>query len=139
MGCVLPTSMGVAIDELSVERAGSGSALIQALRQAGGTIGVAIQGTVLNTAYQSGLGELDRPPFSTGVMQGVGAAVQLGRPELVGSVQDAFVTGMAVTLWVSAAICAAGAVLALNRMPLRRTAASTASTDATGRGQSVHA
>jgi len=50
MGCVLPTAMGVAIDELSVDRAGSGSALIQALRQAGGTIGVAILGTVLNTA-----------------------------------------------------------------------------------------
>ena len=133
MGCVLPTAMGVAIDELSVDRAGSGSALIQALRQAGGTIGVAILGTVLNTAYQSGLGELDRPPFSTGVMQGVTAAAHLGRPDLVESVQDAFVHGMSVLLWVSAAICAAGAVLALNRMPLRRTA------DQKDRGQSIHA
>ena len=133
MGCVLPTAMGVAIDELSVDRAGSGSALIQALRQAGGTIGVAILGTVLNTAYQSGLGELDRPPFSTGVMQGVAAAAHLGRPDLVESVQDAFVHGMSVLLWVSAAICAAGAVLALNRMPLRRTA------DPKDRGQSIHA
>ncbi len=133
MGCVLPTAMGVAIDELSVQRAGSGSALIQALRQAGGTIGVAILGTVLNTAYQSALGELDRAPFSTGVMQGVGAAMQVGQPQLVGSVQDAFVHGMSVTLLVSAAICAAGAVVAVNRMPLRRPA------EPKERGQSVHA
>ena len=139
MGFVLPTAMGVAIDEPPVQRAGSGSALIQALRQAGGTIGVAILGTVLNSAYLSGLGELDRPPFSSGVMQGVGAAVQLGRPELVGSVQGAFVHGMSVMLWVTAAICAAGAVLALNRMPLRRHPEPIEPTEPEERGQSVHA
>lgn len=50
MGCVLPTAMGAAIDELPVQRAGSGSALIQALRQAGDTIGVVILGTVLITS-----------------------------------------------------------------------------------------
>jgi hypothetical protein len=66
-------------------------------------------------------------------MQGVAAAAHLGRPDLVESVQDAFVHGMSVLLWVSAAICAAGAVLALNRMPLRRTA------DQKDRGQSIHA
>ena len=88
---------------------------------------------MLNTAYQSALGELDRAPFSTGVMQGVGAAMQVGQPQLVGSVQDAFVHGMSVTLLVSAAICAAGAVVAVNRMPLRRPA------EPKERGQSVHA
>jgi Na+/melibiose symporter-like transporter len=133
MGCVLPTSMGAAMDELPVERAGSGSALIQALRQAGGTVGVAVLGTVLSTAYQSALGGLDVPPFKDGVMQGVGASVQLGRPDLVGTVQDAFVHGMCGMLLVSAAICATGAVLALTRMPLRR------SVEPQGRGQSVHA
>ena len=61
MGCVLPTAMGAALDELSVERSGSGSALVQALRQAGGTIGVAVLGTVLSTAYRNGLGRPGRP------------------------------------------------------------------------------
>ncbi len=56
MGLAMPATMGVAMDALSVERAGSGSAVIQALRQAGGTIGVAVLGTVLNAGYQSGLG-----------------------------------------------------------------------------------
>ena len=73
------------------------------------------------------------PPFKDGVMQGVGASVQLGRPDLVGTVQDAFVHGMSVTLLVSAAICATGAVLALTRMPLRR------SVEPQRRGQWVHA
>ena len=68
------------------------------------------------------------------MIQGVGASVRLGRPNLVGTVQDdAFVHGMSVTLLVSAAICATGAVLALTRMPLRR------SVEPQGRGQSVHA
>jgi EmrB/QacA subfamily drug resistance transporter len=132
MGCVLPTAMGAALDELSVERAGSGSALVQALRQAGGTIGVAVLGSVLSTAYRSGLGELAIPPFSDGVIQGVGAAAALGRPQLVPVVQEAFVHGMSVMLLVSAGICVAGVVAALAVMPRR--APVTTAQDA----QSVH-
>jgi len=119
MGCVLPTAMGAALDELSVERSGSGSALVQALRQAGGTIGVAVLGTVLSTAYRNGLGDLAIPPFSDGVIQGIGAAAELGRPQLVPVVQEAFVHGMSVMLWVSAAVCAAGVAVALAVMPRR--------------------
>jgi predicted MFS family arabinose efflux permease len=133
MGCVLPTAMGAALDELSVERAGSGSALVQALRQAGGTIGVAVLGTVLSTAYRNGLGDLGIPPFSDGVMQGIGAAAALGRPQLVPLVQEAFVHGMSVMLWVSAGICAAGVATALAVLPRR--APATRTKDA----QSVHA
>ena len=133
MGCVLPTAMGAALDELSVERAGSGSGLIQALRQAGGTIGVAVLGTVLSTAYRSGLGELAVPPFRDGVMQGIGAATALGRPQLVPAVQQAFVHGMSMMLLVSAGICVVGFALALTRMPRR--VVTTRTEDA----QSVHA
>lgn len=48
IGLVLPASMSVAMGALSAERAGAGSGLLQALRQVGGTIGVAILGTVLS-------------------------------------------------------------------------------------------
>ena len=132
MGVVLPTSMGVALDELSTERSGSGSALIQAVRQAGGTIGVAVLGTVLSSAYRSGLGELAVPPFSDGVTQGVGAATALGQPQLIPTIEDAFVHGLSAMLLVSAGICAVGVVLALLRMP--RHAPGAALQDA----QSVH-
>ena len=116
--------MGAALDELSVERSGSGSALVQALRQAGGTIGVAVLGTVLGTAYRNGLGELAIPPFSDGVIQGIGAAGALGRPPLIPVVQEAFVHGMSVMLWVSAGICAVGVATALAVMPRRASAVS---------------
>jgi hypothetical protein len=44
MGLGLPVSMAVAMDDLEVARAGMGSALLQALRQAAGTIAVALLG-----------------------------------------------------------------------------------------------
>jgi len=136
MGFVLPTAMNAALDELPPERSGAGSALIQALRQAGGTIGVAVLGTVLIAAYRDGLGQLAVPPLRDGVIQGIGAATRTGRPQLIPSIAEAFVHGMSAMLWVCAAICAAGAVLALLRMPLRVqvTAGTTPTT-----GQSVHA
>ncbi|MGW4247496.1 MFS transporter [Nocardia sp. NPDC004722] len=112
MGFVMPAAMGAATDDLSPERAGSGSALLQALRQAGGTIGVAILGTILSTQYRSSLGDLDRSPISDGVNAGVGVARKLGDPVLLGHVQSAFVDGMSAMLWVCAAICVIAAVLA---------------------------
>ncbi|MEU6580925.1 MFS transporter [Nocardia sp. NPDC046763] len=112
MGFVLPSAMGLAMNALTPERAGSGSALLQALRQAGGTIGVAILGTVLSTQYRSGLGELDRGPISDGVNAGVGVARKLGDPALLTHVQSAFIDGMSAMLWVCTATCAVAAVLA---------------------------
>ncbi|WP_051151660.1 MFS transporter [Nocardia niigatensis] len=112
MGFVMPAAMGAATDDLTPERAGSGSALLQALRQAGGTIGVAILGTVLSTRYRSGLGDFDRAPISDGVNAGVGMARKLGDPALLAHVQSAFVDGMSAMLWVCAAICAVAAILA---------------------------
>ncbi|MVU78786.1 DHA2 family efflux MFS transporter permease subunit [Nocardia sp. ET3-3] len=113
MGFVLPSAMGAAMGDLTAERAGSGSALLQALRQAGGTIGVAILGTVLSTQYRSSLGELNRAPVSDGVNAGVGAARKLGDPALLAHVQSAFVDGMSAMLWVCTGICAVAAVLAV--------------------------
>ena len=133
MGCVLPTAMGAALDELSVERAGSGSALVQALRQAGGTIGVAVLGTVLSTAYRSGLGRLWRSPRSATAS----SRASVRQPRSAGhnwsrSCRTPSSHGMSVMLLVSAAICVAGIVAALAVMPRR--APATAAKDA----QSVH-
>ncbi|WP_405489512.1 MFS transporter [Nocardia sp. NBC_00511] len=112
MGLVMPAAMGAATNDLTPERAGSGSALLQALRQAGGTIGVAVLGTVLATRYRSSLGELNHEPISDGVNAGVGVARKLGDPAVLTHVQSAFLDGMSVMLWVCAAICVASAVLA---------------------------
>jgi Na+/melibiose symporter-like transporter len=55
IGLVLPASVGAAIGALSPDRAGSGSGLMQALRQVGGTIGIAVLGTVLSSGYHARL------------------------------------------------------------------------------------
>ncbi|HEY5857349.1 MAG TPA: DHA2 family efflux MFS transporter permease subunit [Aldersonia sp.] len=131
MGLVMPAAMGVAIDALSADRAGIGSAMIQAFRQVGGTIGVAVLGTVLATRYRSGLGEFDVEPFRDGVGTGVAAARSVGA-EVVAHVQSAFVSGMSGMLWVCAAICAVSLVLAW------RFTARAAAVDGVDRSQSVH-
>ncbi|MFE1596082.1 MFS transporter [Nocardia sp. NPDC058705] len=108
MGVVMPAAMGMALGELTAARSGSGSALLQALRQAGGTIGVAVLGTVLATAYRSDLGALNRPPISDGVNAGVAATAN--DPVALAQVQSAFVAGMDTMLGVCAGLCAVAAV-----------------------------
>ncbi|GAA1846547.1 DHA2 family efflux MFS transporter permease subunit [Asanoa iriomotensis] len=119
MGLAMPATMGAAMDALSVERAGSGSAVIQALRQAGGTIGVAVLGTVLSAGYQSGLGSAAVRPISDSVAAGVAVAGQRGDATLLDTVRRAFVSGMNQTLWVCAALCALAAVVAFWLLPRR--------------------
>ncbi len=120
MGVVMPTAMGMAMADLPAERAGSGSGLLQALRQAGGTIGVAVLGTVALTRYRSELGPLDRAPISDGVTAGVAVTRRLGDPAAVELVQRAFVSGMSATLAVCAGLCllaAAAAAFLLRSVP----------------------
>lgn len=53
-GCVPPAAMDTALSAVSRERHGAGTALIQMLRQAGGAIGGAVLGTVINVSYRRG-------------------------------------------------------------------------------------
>ncbi|MNV38069.1 Major Facilitator Superfamily protein [compost metagenome] len=126
LGFALPISMDLAIGALSAERSGVGSALVMALRQVGGAVGVALLGSALNSAYRSGL-RLDGLPAeaASAVRQSAsaGAAVagRLNLPDLLGMVRSAFVQGMQHMLWICAGIAAAGILLALVFLP-RRTA-----------------
>ena len=56
LGFAMPAAMNAALGALSAQRSGAGSALISAMRQVGATIGVAVLGTVLLSAYRSRLG-----------------------------------------------------------------------------------
>ncbi|MGQ4597376.1 DHA2 family efflux MFS transporter permease subunit [Nocardia sp. R6R-6] len=120
MGLVMPAAMGVAMDELTAERSGSGSALLQALRQAGGTIGVALLGTVLSIRYRSELGALNHAPIADGVNAGVATARGLGDPSMLRTVQEAFVSGMSAMLWVCAGLCLLTATLTATFVRARR-------------------
>jgi MFS transporter, DHA2 family, multidrug resistance protein len=124
LALALPAAMNAAIGALSAERSGSGSGLLQALRQVGGTIGVAVLGTVLNSGYRGQLatGRLPRG-LSAAAHSGVAAGVQVARKlndhNLLQLVRTAFVSGMDRTLIVCGVLALAGAVMALLFLPRR--------------------
>lgn len=122
LGFALPTSMDAALGELSAERSGVGSALIMAMRQVGGSFGVALLGAAMNGAYRSKL-QLDGVPaeVADAVRQSVAAgsatAHRLGSETLIANVNHAFSGGMDILLWICGGISALGVVLALLYLP----------------------
>jgi DHA2 family multidrug resistance protein-like MFS transporter len=126
MGLAMATAASAALSELSQERSGVGSAVMQALQKVGGPFGVAILGSVLSSAYQGQLHLAGLPPAVAKVVKesifgGLAVAHQLGSAPLLASVRAAFVDGMDAALLVSVAIAAAGFVLALAFLPGRAT------------------
>jgi MFS transporter, DHA2 family, multidrug resistance protein len=127
LGIAMPTALNAALGALAPARSGSGSALITAMRQVGGTIGVAVLGTILATVYRSHL-DLSGLPAAAGsavkqsVAGGVAAARTVGSAPLLDSVRLAYVHGLDVMLWVCGGIAIASALLALAFLPGRTSA-----------------
>jgi DHA2 family multidrug resistance protein-like MFS transporter len=125
LGFAMPTAMDAALGALTEERSGVGSAVIQAVRQAGGTIGVAILGTVLSTAYRGHLQTLQHLPpalakiAGENIAAGIAVANHLALPALLQAIKTAFVHGMDNMLWVSAAIGIINVFLTLTFLPNR--------------------
>jgi hypothetical protein len=122
MGFALATASAAALAALSAERAGVGSAVIQAVNKVGAPFAAALLGSVLNATYRGQLDFAGIPGQVAGavrdsVFAGVAAARQLGSGSLLHSVRAAFVDGMDAMLWVCAAIAVAGVVLALVFLP----------------------
>jgi DHA2 family multidrug resistance protein-like MFS transporter len=122
LGFALPAAMDVAIGALSPARSGVGSALLMALRQVGGTIGIAVLGTVLASGYRGALGDGVPEAARESVSAGAATAQQLGSPTLLDSVQSAFIQGMDAMLWVCGGVAVLAAMLALRFLPRRRAA-----------------
>jgi MFS transporter, DHA2 family, multidrug resistance protein len=122
LGLAMPATMNAALSALSAERSGAGSALITAMRQVGATIGVAVLGTVLNSAYRDHLHPTGLPAAVAGAARsglgaGAEAARRLGSESLLAAVRSAFVGGMDVMLWVCGGIALTSALLALAFLP----------------------
>ncbi|RUS45064.1 DHA2 family efflux MFS transporter permease subunit [Cohnella sp. AR92] len=122
IGFALPTAMEVALGALTPERSGVGSALIMALRQVGGTVGVALLGTVLSDIYRAKLEGVNIPADTAemarrSVSAGVEAAHRSDSHGLLESVRSAFVNGMDATLWVCGGVAVLGILLALGFLP----------------------
>jgi DHA2 family multidrug resistance protein-like MFS transporter len=123
-GICLSTAASVSLGELSAERAGVGSALMQTVTKLGPAFGAAILGSVLNSTYQAqlNLGKVPAPAAAmvkTSVFAGLAVAHRMGSTALLDDVRTAFVAGMDSGLRVTAAIALAGAVLALAFLPRR--------------------
>jgi MFS transporter, DHA2 family, multidrug resistance protein len=126
LGLVLPTTIDAALGTVSDYSSGVSSAVLQAFRMVGGALGAAILGALINATYRDHLDQAVSPALTQSAHEsavaGVDAASAAHSPHLFDTVREAFVSGMNLTLWVSAALIAAGAVLALVFRP-RATAA----------------
>ena len=122
LGLAVSTSTSAALVELSEERSGVGSAVLQAVNKVGGPFGTAILGSALSSVYLSRLALTGLPAAAAGtvkqsVFAGVAVAQQLRSASLLHSVRTAFTAGMDVALIVSAGIAFIGLVLTLLFLP----------------------
>lgn len=124
-GLAFATAASVALVELSAERAGVGSALLQAVTKLGPAFGATILGSVLNASYRAQVNVAGLPveaadAVKASVFGGLAVAQQLGSPTLLDSVRAAFVVGMDDALRVTAVVALGAIVLAMLFLPGRR-------------------
>ncbi|SFP66561.1 drug resistance transporter, EmrB/QacA subfamily [Amycolatopsis arida] len=122
LGFALPPAMDLAMGAIGPARSGVGSGLLQAMRQVGGTFGVAVLGTVLNAGYRAGVDVTGLPPAAAAAARdsaaaGVKVARATGAPGLLDSVRTAFVAGSGTALLVCAALTTLGLALAVAYLP----------------------
>jgi DHA2 family multidrug resistance protein-like MFS transporter len=142
MGLALATASSGALVELSTERSGIGSAVLQAVNKLGGPFGAAILGSVLNSTYQARLGPAGLPATAAraaraSVFAGVAAGRQLGSATLVSAVRGAFVAGMDASLVVATGFALTGLILALIFLPQRCDATGAAGAEGVDLGNEV--
>lgn len=122
LGTAMPNVATVAISTLSAERSGSGTALISAVRQVGGTLGIALLGTLLGASYRSHLRLQGFPsqiidPVYSSVIAGVAVAQNLRSAFLLQDVRIAFVHGLDSMLLVCGGIATCAAIAAVTFLP----------------------
>jgi EmrB/QacA subfamily drug resistance transporter len=113
------------------EQAGAGSALNDATRQVGGTLGVAVLGSIYSTLYLRGIDDsavLSALPTEArglageGVAQGLAVAQAVpgaGGSAVRGAVVDAFLDGLHAGCLTAAGVCLLGAVAVAVLLPAR--------------------
>ncbi|MEV0599441.1 MFS transporter [Streptomyces sp. NPDC050315] len=123
MAHIMPPVTVSIMQSLPREKAGSGSALNNTFRQVGGTLGVAVLGSLLSASYRDGIqGTLNSVPgLPAGARHAAGESIEatLGVAEKLGpagrqlaaAANDAFVHAMHVTALGSAAVAVVGALV----------------------------
>ncbi|KAA1420253.1 MFS transporter [Nocardioides humilatus] len=109
---------------LPPSRAGVGSAVNDATRELGATLGVAVIGSVFSSVFGARL--IDSAMAATGQAEAAGDSIPVafgiagGDPALVQAVQDAFLSGLTTGCAVLAALCFTAAAAGLVALPGRR-------------------
>ena len=131
MGMTMAPATESIMGSLSVEKAGVGSAVNDTTRELGGTLGVAIIGSVFSSIYVDSLDHAggvfaQLPPEVQDVTResvaGAGrVARELGAnaPAFLSQVNDAFLSGLGVGCFVAAGVALAGAMFASRFLPAR--------------------
>ncbi|MEU7199235.1 MFS transporter [Streptomyces sp. NPDC045470] len=137
---IMPPVTVSIMQALPREKAGSGSALNNTFRQVGGTLGVAVLGSVLSTVYRDGIEGTLRsvPGLTDGVRHAAGESIEatLGLARHLGptgkaltdEANAAFIQAMHITALGSAAVAIVGAVVVGSFLP-GRTVSGTRGTD----------
>jgi hypothetical protein len=127
LGLVTSPATEAVMGALGGDQAGAGSAVNDAVREVGGTLGVAVVGSVMSTVYgprvldaltAAGAPAAAAQTGSGSVGAGLAVAGQLGGGATT-AVRQSFLDGVAAGSWVCAAACAAGALVVLALLPSR--------------------
>src|SRR5215468_121826 len=114
------------VASLPREKQGVASAINDVSRELGGALGIAVLGSVLNSAYRSGVEQhtstlptalADHARDSLGAAQAIGQ--RLGASELVNHATNAFVHGVSLALLAGAGALIGGAIFVAVRAPGR--------------------
>ncbi|MFJ9408391.1 MFS transporter [Streptomyces sp. NPDC101393] len=135
MAHIMPPVTVTIMQSLPREKAGSGSALNNTFRQVGGTLGVAVLGSLLSTTYRDGIqGTLDAlPGVPEAARHSAGESIEAtlgladrmgpaGRP-LIDAAHTAFVHAIHLTALGSAGVALVGAVVVAVFLPGKMAAA----------------
>ncbi|MEU2717011.1 MFS transporter [Streptomyces sp. NPDC007205] len=129
-GMTAASGTAAVMDSVGESYAAVGSAINDATRQVGATLGVAVQGSVLATAYMNKMRDALAHAGLTGVpseaVDSVAAAALAGRHadpavrgHLLTAATDAFVAGLTRSAWVAAAVAVTAAAAAWRCLPHR--------------------
>ena len=137
MGLAMSPATEAIMGALPRARAGIGSAMNDVVREVGGTLGIAVLGSILSSSYGSGMDDATAGlPQAAGeaASDSVGAAHEVGAQlgggagaTLIDSANSAFVDAMTTTATLAAGAAVIGALIALAFLPSRARAEKPAS------------
>ena len=126
LGLVTSPATEAVMGALRADEAGAGSAVNDTVREVGGTLGVAVVGSVMSTVYAAtvldglaGLPEQARAAAEQSVVAGLAVAAQSPDPATADTVRQAFVDGLSAGSWVCAGACVVGALAVAAWLPAR--------------------